>query len=117
MIIHCELHDIDYDPKIELKGCPKCREGKEMDEFVNSIKLDQIPGEHSIQTDEEVEIQNECDHEEWNVTADIAEITEPPIAAHNYLVKIHLSCKACGMSLHSIDDGKVLPYLETIMFR
>ena len=58
-----------------------------------------------------------CVHQDWNVYTEVSEIIEPPMAAGNFLVKITVSCPYCGMHLNAIDDGKVFPYLETVMFR
>ena len=59
----------------------------------------------------------DCEHAEWNVILEVKLITEPPMAAGNYLVHFVVSCGYCGLELKSVDDGKVLPYLETVMFR
>jgi hypothetical protein len=59
----------------------------------------------------------ECVHPEWNISAEVALIEEPPIAAGHFLTKIVVSCGYCGLTLHSIDDGRVLPYLETVLYR
>lgn len=56
-------------------------------------------------------------HPDWNISAEVTRITEPPIAAGNFLVKIVISCGYCGLTLNSIDDGRVFPYLETVMYR
>ena len=59
----------------------------------------------------------QCEEHEWNVVTEVSPIVDPPLAAGNFLVKLSISCALCGISLHSVDDGKVLPYLETVMFR
>jgi hypothetical protein len=58
----------------------------------------------------------ECGKNDWNVSAEIAQVTEPPIAENTFLVKVSVSCAYCGLTLNSIDDGKVMPYLETVMY-
>ena len=58
-----------------------------------------------------------CEHGDWNVSAEVSAITDPPMAAGNFLVKIVVSCSWCGMHLNAIDGGKVFPYLETVLFR
>ena len=57
------------------------------------------------------------EHHEWNVSAEVAKITDPPIAAGHFLVKFVISCGYCGVTLNAIDGGKVLPYMETVMYR
>ncbi len=64
-----------------------------------------------------IDHQAECGQNDWNVSAEVAQIEDPPMAAGNFLVKIVISCAYCGLTLSSVDDGKVLPYLETVMFR
>jgi hypothetical protein len=61
--------------------------------------------------------QAECGKNDWNVSAEVAQITDPPLAAGNFVVKITISCAYCGLTLNALDDGKVVPYLETVMYR
>lgn len=58
-----------------------------------------------------------CTHPDWNVSAEVSEIKDPPIAAGHFLVKIVVSCSYCGLTLNSIDNGNVFPYLETVLYR
>ena len=37
--------------------------------------------------------------------------------AGHFLVKIVVGCSYCGLTLNSIDNGNVFPYLETVLYR
>lgn len=63
-----------------------------------------------------IDHQKDCGKNDWNISAEVAQIEDPPNAAGNFLVKVTVSCAYCGLTLNAIDDGKVLPYLETVMY-
>lgn len=72
-----------------------------------------------MESERELVEQNECSHPvgDFNATFEIQLIESPPMAAGNFLVKFRVTCGHCGRALSVIDEGQVLTYLETVMFR
>lgn len=101
MILKCAKHGIVYEFVMGPRsGCSSCA-AEQRSVMAASFGIDHQKG---------------CGKYEWNVSAEVAQIEEPMLAAGNFLVKITISCAYCGLTLSAADDGKIKPYLETVMY-